>query len=158
MLAVGCSSRQWNRSTNEHCTCTLHGPHGCRWCKPISKVHIPQPPCAHIFLKCTVQHNPETPCASCCLIVSRWLLMSSRAMLLLVLIAHSGRCVWNKYAGHPPKWKRFPSWVAPGLLWSIQHCNISLGQDPVWQIIVPQGLCSEHTCIEPHWNGTCWDI
>ena len=113
---------------------------------------------AHPFLECTVHRTPETPCASCCLIVSRWLLMSSRAMLLLVLIAHSGRCVWNKYAGHPPKWKRFPSWVAPGLLWSIQHCNISLGQDPIWQIIVLQGLCSEHTCIEPHWNATCWDI
>ena len=165
MLAVGRSSRQWNRSTYEHCTCTLHGPDGCRWCSPISKVHTPQPRCAHIFLKCTpiskghsTLHTPDTPCASCCLIVSRWLLMSSRAMLLLVLIAHSGQCVWNKYAGHPPKWKRFPSWVAPGLLWSIQHCNISLGQDPVWQIIVPQGLCSEHTCIETYWNATCWDI
>ena len=72
---------------------------------------------AHPFLKCTVHrpyvppiskvhrtlHTPETPCASCCLIVSRWLLMSSRAMLLLLLIAHSSRCVWNKYAGHPSK-------------------------------------------------------
>ena len=110
------------------------------------------------FLECTVHRTPETPCASCCLIVSRWLLMSSRAMLLLVLIAHSGRCAWNKYAGHPSKWKRFPSWVAPGLLWSIQHCNISLGQDPIWQIIVLQGLCSEHTCIETYWNATCWNI
>ena len=31
----------------------MHGPHGCRWCAPISKVHTPQPPCAHILLKCT---------------------------------------------------------------------------------------------------------
>ena len=31
----------------------MHGPHGCRWCLPISKAHTPQPPCAHIFLKCT---------------------------------------------------------------------------------------------------------
>ena len=136
MLAVGRSSRQWNRSTHEHCTCTSHGPHGCRWCSPISKVHTAQ-----------------ALCASCCLIVSRWLLMSSRAMLLLVLIAHSGRCVWNKYAGHPSKWKRFPS-----CLWSIQNCNKSLGYDPIWQIIVLQGLCSEHTCIETYWNATCWDI
>ena len=103
MLAVGRSSRQWNRSTHEHCTCTSHGPDGCRWCSPISKVH-------------SAPHTPETPCASCCLIVSRWLLMSSRAMLLLVLITHSGRRVWNKYAGHPSSEKVFHSRVAPGLL------------------------------------------
>ena len=47
--------------------CTPHSPH----VPPISRVH-------------SAPHTPETPCASCCLIVSRWLLMSSRAMLLLI--------------------------------------------------------------------------
>ena len=173
MLAVGRSSRQWNRSTHEHCTCTLHGPDGCRWCSPISKVHTPQPLCAHIFLKCTpiskvhsALHTPETPCASCCLIVSRWLLMSSRAVLLLVLIAHSGRCVWNKYAGHPSKWKSFsfPSCTRPAydqykiaiylldmtnnssarivlwthMYWDILKCNM-LGYSGILLFAVPDG-------------------
>ena len=99
MLAVGRPSRQWNRSTHEHCTAHMAADG------------------AHPFLKCTVHCTPQRPHVP----PAAWLFHAGCSWVpercfCSVLIALSGRCVWNKYAGHPSKWQRFPSWVAPVLL------------------------------------------